>query len=70
MLTSVRPQQVEATSACKHQKSAISSVVEQCLDMAEVVGSNPILRTIFLKGITVKCDPFFCTHKSSIPYLE
>ena len=33
-------------------------MVEQCLDMAEVTGSNPVLRTIFFPAQSISSGPF------------
>ena len=41
--------------------------VEQCLDMAEVTGSNPVLRTIIFPAQSNSSGPFFCCWMMLIP---
>ena len=53
----------------KSTKCAISSVVEQCLDMAEVTGSNPVLRTIsFRPGASAPGLFFGCARQGALTW--
>ena len=51
-------------------RCAISSVVEQCLDMAEVTGSNPVLRTIYLFGPGLSPGLFLFCFRDSLAILS